>query len=66
MSIEHLSDAVEPGEIPPQDRRLTSSTPRSAAKRWTARVGLLGGIFFLGKGLVWLTVAALAIDGCAR
>lgn len=30
------------------------------ARKWTKRVGLVASLFFLGKGLVWLGLAAAA------
>ena len=49
-----------------QKRRAPQPADHRASWRWTRRLGLLGGIFFLGKGLIWLAIAALAVDGCAR
>ncbi len=28
------------------------------ARKWTKRVGLVGSLFFLAKGLIWLGVVA--------
>lgn len=31
---------------------------------WIRRFGLAGFVFFLAKGILWLGVGALAIQGC--
>lgn len=31
---------------------------------WMKRLGLAGFIFFLAKGMIWLGVGALAVQGC--
>ena len=31
---------------------------RCPARKWTKRAGIIASLFFLGKGLVWLGVAA--------
>ncbi|MGE0481762.1 MAG: hypothetical protein AB7Q17_14950 [Phycisphaerae bacterium] len=36
------------------------------ARRWLRRLGVAGFLFFLGKGLVWLLVAFVAVEGCRR
>jgi len=38
-----------------QDEQNKRSCP---ARKWTKRAGLIAFLFFLGKGLVWLGVAA--------
>jgi len=35
--------------------------PKSGGGRWFARIGIVGFLFFLVKGLLWLTVPALII-----
>lgn len=45
-----------PATIPPPDRKATP---------WLQRIGLAGFLFFLIKGLLWLTVPALLVFfGC--
>lgn len=37
----------------------------SSMKNWGKRLGVAGFCFFLAKGLVWLGIAALAVEsGC--
>lgn len=43
------------------------SPPRSRIGVWVKRFGVLGFLFFLGKGLLWLTLPALLVSfgvGC--
>ncbi|MDX1530363.1 MAG: hypothetical protein R3362_02435 [Rhodothermales bacterium] len=43
----------------------TDTPPRPEAKPWVKRLGVAGFLFFLGKGLLWLTVPALLVFfGC--
>jgi hypothetical protein len=35
-------------------------------KSWLKRIGILGFLFFLGKGILWILVAAGAFRYCAR
>lgn len=39
-------------------REIASQRPRGA---WLKRLGLLGFLFFLGKGILWLVVLGLSI-----
>jgi len=40
-------------------------TPRAPKRRWIKRLGILGILFFLVKGLLWLAIPAwLAMRGC--
>ena len=43
-------------------KKLTKSMPRSKAKRklWLKRLGVVGFLFFLIKGLIWIGVAVIA------
>lgn len=31
---------------------------------WLKRIGIAGFFFFLAKGMVWLGIGALAVQGC--
>ena len=33
-------------------------------KKWLARVGIAGAVFFLLKGLAWLVVPLIAVKAC--
>lgn len=35
--------------------------PKTGAARWFARLGVAGFVFFLVKGLLWLTIPALIV-----
>ena len=37
----------------------TGEKGSSAAAKWTKRAGIIAFLFFLGKGLVWLGIAAV-------
>ncbi len=39
-------------------REMASRKPRGA---WLKRLGLLGFLFFLGKGILWLVVLGLSV-----
>ncbi len=35
-------------------------------KTWLRRAGLVGFLFFLGKGILWLLAAGVVFEGCRR
>jgi len=43
---------------------ITQQKPQSAAQttKWLRRVGTTGFIFFFAKGVIWLIVAAWAVN----
>ncbi len=52
----------------PSARDISDPAPtRSGVGVWVKRFGVLGFLFFLGKGLLWLTLPALLVTlgvGC--
>jgi hypothetical protein len=44
------------------------STPENAEKsklrKWLARFGVAGFLFFLIKGLIWIAISVFAVKGC--
>lgn len=38
---------------------------RSKLKKWLARFGVVGFLFFLIKGLVWIAISIFAVKGCS-
>jgi hypothetical protein len=40
-------------------------TERSKLKKWLARFGVAGFLFFLIKGLVWIAISVFAVKGCS-
>lgn len=45
-------------------RTQTDIKKPAGFRPWLRRVGIAGFLFFLGKGLVWLLVAFVAVEGC--
>lgn len=45
------------------------STPDKAEgpklKKWLARFGVAGFLFFLIKGLIWIAISVFAVKGCS-
>lgn len=37
---------------------------QSATRKWLARFGVAGFLFFLIKGLVWVAISLFALKGC--
>ena len=37
---------------------------KTSTKKWLARIGVAGFIFFLVKGLVWIGIALFAAKSC--
>lgn len=47
------------------ERRPSNAAGRAPMPRWLRRLGVLGGLFFLLKGLLWLAVPTWLIGrGC--
>ncbi len=38
-----------------------ASNPEAGPRRWTRLAGIIAFLFFLGKGLVWLGIAAAGL-----
>jgi hypothetical protein len=43
----------------------TQDTERSRLKKWLARFGVAGFLFFLIKGLIWIAISVFAVKGCS-
>jgi hypothetical protein len=38
---------------------------KSKLKKWLARFGMAGFLFFLIKGLIWIAISVFAMKGCS-
>lgn len=38
---------------------------KSKLKKWLARFGVAGFLFFLIKGLIWIAISVFAVKGCS-
>jgi hypothetical protein len=60
-----MTEPVENAQEKPLECPV-SETGRSRFKRWLRRVGVIGFLFFLIKGLLWLIVPYLLAKGFFR
>ncbi len=54
-------------DAPPSTDSPDRPPPHSRLSVWVKRFGVVGFLFFLGKGLLWLTLPALLVSlgvGC--
>ena len=61
------SPAPDPHAVAPDDAVPGAEAPRARGGVWARRFGVAGFLFFLGKGLLWLTLPALLVSlgvGC--
>lgn len=47
-----------------EEKNEHPKTDTSRLKKWLARFGLAGFLFFLIKGLVWIAISVFAVKGC--
>jgi hypothetical protein len=48
-----------------EDETPAPGTEKSKLKKWLARFGIAGFLFFLVKGLVWIAISFFAVKGCS-
>lgn len=48
-----------------EETQLPEQHNKSRWKKWMARFGLAGFLFFLIKGLVWIAISVFAVKGCS-
>jgi hypothetical protein len=55
----------EPTELPKQnDESQAKPSRQPAIVLWLKRLGIVGFLFFLAKGLLWLLLPVLVARGC--